>query len=180
MNGGSLHTYTDQIFVAGVGEDGQKVNPEGVKNGIELTKGTVAFEDQLYNEFYKNNAISLAKDGVSVVFNGQRVGLSGGSISIDDVGDQEGVVESQVDVSVDKNQGADASIGNSFGVSGIKVDSGVKSVTIGGDDDGATVTLVGGTDEEGNLKEVIDFADEGGSVKDRQQGNSGARPRRRG
>ena len=165
VNGGSLHTYTDQIFVAGVGEDGQKVNPEGVKNGIELTKGTVAFEDQLYNEFYKNNAISLAKDGVSVVFNGQRVGLSGGSISIDDVGDQEGVVESQVDVSVDKNQGADASIGNSFGVSGIKVDSGVKSVTIGGDDDGATVTLVGGTDEEGNLKEVIDFADEGGSVK---------------
>ena len=165
VNGGSLHTYTDQIFVAGVGEDGQKVNPEGVKNGIELTKGTVAFEDQLYNEFYKNNAISLAKDGVSVVFNGQRVGLSGGSISIDDVGDQEGVVESQVDVSVDKNQGADASIGNSFGVSGIKVDSGVKSVTIGGDDDGATVTLVGGTDEEGNLKEVIDFADEGGSAK---------------
>lgn len=165
VNGGSLHTYTDQIFVAGVGEDGQKVNPEGVKNGIELAKGTVAFEDQLYNEFYKNNAISLAKDGVSVVFNGQRVGLSGGSISIDDVGDQEGVVESQVDVSVDKNQGADASIGNSFGVSGIKVDSGVKSVTIGGDDDGATVTLVGGTDEEGNLKEVIDFADEGGSVK---------------
>lgn len=165
VNGGSLHTYTDQIFVAGVGEDGQKVNPEDVKNGIELTKGTVAFEDQLYNEFYKNNAISLAKDGVSVVFNGQRVGLSGGSISIDDVGDQEGVVESQVDVSVDKNQGADASIGNSFGVSGIKVDSGVKSVTIGGDDDGATVTLVGGTDEEGNLKEVIDFADEGGSVK---------------
>lgn len=165
VNGGSLHTYTDQIFVAGVGEDGQKVNPEGVKNGIELTKGTVAFEDQLYNEFYKNNAISLAKDGVSVVFNGQRVGLSGGSISIDDVGDQEGVVESQVDVSVDKNQGADASIGNSFGVSGIKVDSGVKSVTIGGDDDGATVTLVGGTDEEGNLKEVIEFADEGGSVK---------------
>lgn len=165
VNGGSLHTYTDQIFVAGVGEDGQKVNPEGVKNGIELTKGTVAFEDQLYNEFYKNNAISLAKDGVSVVFNGQRVGLSGGSISIDDVGDQEGVVESQVDVSVDKNQGADASIGNSFGVSGIKVDSGVKSVTIGGDADGATVTLVGGTDEQGNLKEVIDFADEGGSVK---------------
>ena len=165
VNGGSLHTYTDQIFKKGVGEDGQTVNPEGVKNGIELTKGTVAFEDQLYNEFYKNNAISLAKDGVSVVFNGQRVGLSGGSISIDDVGDQEGVVESQVDVSVDKNQGADASIGNSFGVSGIKVDSGVKSVTIGGDADGATVTLVGGTDEQGNLKEVIDFADEGGSVK---------------
>lgn len=165
VNGGSLHTYTDQIFVAGVGEDGQKVNPEGVKNGIELTKGTVAFEDQFYNEFYKNNAITLAKDGVSVVFNGQRVGLNGGTISIDDVGDQEGVIESQVDVSVDKNQGADASIGNSFGVSGIKVDSGVKSVTIGGDDDGATVTLVGGTDEEGNLKEVIDFADEGGSVK---------------
>lgn len=165
VNGGSLHTYTDQIFKEGVGKDGQTVNPKGVKSGIELSKGTVAFEDQLYNEFYKNNAISLAKDGVSVVFNGQRVGLSGGSISIDDVGDQEGVIESQVDVSVDKNQGADASIGNSFGVSGIKVDSGVKSVTIGGDDDGATVTLVGGTDEEGNLKEVIDFADEGGSVK---------------
>lgn len=165
VNGGSLHTYTDQIFVAGVGEDGQTVNPEGVKSGIELTKGTVAFEDQFYNEFYKNNAITLAKDGVSVVFNGQRVGLNGGTISIDDVGDQEGVIESQVDVSIDKNQGADASIGNSFGVSGIKVDSGVKSVTIGGDDDGATVTLVGGTDEEGNLKEVIDFADEGGSVK---------------
>lgn len=165
VNGGSLHTYTDQIFVAGVGEDGQTVNPEGVKSGIELSKGTVAFEDQLYNEFYKNNAISLAKDGVSVVFNGQRVGLSGGSISIDDVGDQEGVVESQVDVSIDKKQGADASIGNSFGVSSIKVDSGVKSVTIGGDADGATVTLVGGTDEQGNLKEVIDFADEGGSVK---------------
>lgn len=165
VNGGSLHTYTDQIFVAGVGEDGQTVNPEGVKSGIELTKGTVAFEDQFYNEFYKNNAITLAKDGISVVFNGQRVGLNGGTISIDDVGDQEGVIESQVDVSIDKNQGADASIGNSFGVSGIKVDSGVKSVTIGGDDDGATVTLVGGTDEEGNLKEVIDFADEGGSVK---------------
>lgn len=165
VNGGSLHTYTDQIFVAGVGEDGQTVNPESVKSGIELTKGTVAFEDQFYNEFYKNNVITLAKDGVSVVFNGQRVGLNGGTISIDDVGDQEGVIESQVDVSVDKNQGADASIGNSFGVSGIKVDSGVKSVTIGGDDDGATVTLVGGTDEEGNLKEVIDFADEGGSVK---------------
>lgn len=165
VNGGSRHTYTDQIFVAGVGEDGQTVNPEGVKSGIELTKGTVAFEDQFYNEFYKNNAITLAKDGVSVVFNGQRVGLNGGMISIDDVGDQEGVIESQVDVSIDKNQGADASIGNSFGVSGIKVDSGVKSVTIGGDDDGATVTLVGGTDEEGNLKEVIDFADEGGSVK---------------
>ena len=165
VNGGSLHTYTDQIFVAGVGEDGQTVNPEGVKSGIELSKGTVAFEDQLYNEFYKNNAISLAKDGVSVVFNGQRVGLSGGSISIDDVGDQEGVVESQVDVSIDKKQGADASIGNSFGVSSIKVDSGVKSVTVGGDADGATVTLVGGTDEQGNLKEVIDFADEGGSVK---------------
>ena len=165
VNGGSLHTYTDQIFVAGVGEDGQTVNPEGVKSGIELTKGTVAFEDQFYNEFYKNNAITLAKDGVSVVFNGQRVGLNGGTISIDDVGDQEGVIESQVDVSIDKNQGADASIGNSFGVSGIKVDSGVKSVTIGGDDNGATVTLVGGTDEEGNLKEVIDFADEGGSVK---------------
>lgn len=165
VNGGSLHTYTDQIFVAGVGEDGQTVNPEGVKSGIELTKGTVAFEDQFYNEFYKNNAISLAEKGVSVVFNGQRVGLNGGTISIDDVGDQEGVIESQVDVSIDKNQGADASIGNSFGVSGIKVDSGVKSVTIGGDADGATVTLVGGTDEEGNLKEVIDFADEGGSVK---------------
>lgn len=165
VNGGSLHTYTDQIFVAGVGEDGQKVNPEGVKNGIELTKGTVAFEDQFYNEFYKNNAITLAKDGVSVVFNGERVGLNGGTISIDDVGDQEGVTESQVDVSIDKNQGADASIGNSFGVSSIKVDSGVKSVTIGGDADGATVTLVGGTDEQGNLKEVIDFADEGGSVK---------------
>ena len=90
VNGGSLHTYTDQIFVAGVGEDGQKVNPEGVKNGIELTKGTVAFEDQFYNEFYKNNAITLAKDGVSVVFNGERVGLNGGTISIDDVGDQEG------------------------------------------------------------------------------------------
>lgn len=165
VNGGSLHTYTDQIFVAGVGEDGQTVNPESVKSGIELTKGTVAFEDQFYNEFYKNNVITLAKDGVSVVFNGQRVGLNGGTISIDDVGDQEGVIESQVDVSVDKNQGADASIGNSFGVSGIKVDSGVKSVTIGGDDDGATVTLVGGTDEQGNLKEVIDFADEGGSVK---------------
>lgn len=165
VNGGSLHTYTDQIFVAGVGEDGQTVNPEGVKSGIELTKGTVAFEDQFYNEFYKNNAITLAKDGVSVVFNGQRVGLNGGTISIDDVGDQEGVIESQVDVSIDKNQGADASIGNSFGVSGIKVDSGVKSVTIGGDADGATVTLVGGTDEQGNLKEVIDFADEGGSVK---------------
>lgn len=165
VNGGSLHTYTDQIFEAGVGEDGQKVNPEGVKNGIELTKGTVAFEDQFYNEFYKNNAITLAKDGVSVVFNGQRVGLNGGTISIDDVGDQEGVTESQVDVSIDKNQGADASIGNSFGVSSIKVDSGVKSVTIGGDADGATVTLVGGTDEQGNLKEVIDFADEGGSVK---------------
>lgn len=165
VNGGSLHTYTDQIFVAGVGEDGQTVNPEGVKSGIELTKGTVAFEDQFYNEFYKNNAITLAKDGVSVVFNGQRVGLNGGTISIDDVGDQEGVTESQVDVSIDKNQGADASIGNSFGVSSIKVDSGVKSVTIGGDADGATVTLVGGTDEQGNLKEVIDFADEGGSVK---------------
>lgn len=165
VNGGSLHTYTDQIFVAGVGEDGQTVNPEGVKSGIELTKGTVAFEDQFYNEFYKNNAITLAKDGVSVVFNGQRVGLSGGSISIDDVGDQEDVVESQVDVSIDDSNGADASIGNSFGVSGIKVDSGVKSVTIGGDADGATVTLVGGTDEQGNLKEVIDFADEGGSVK---------------
>ena len=165
VNGGSLHTYTDQIFEAGVGEDGQKVNPEGVKNGIELTKGTVAFEDQFYNEFYKNNAITLAKDGVSVVFNGERVGLNGGTISIDDVGDQEGVTESQVDVSIDKNQGADASIGNSFGVSSIKVDSGVKSVTIGGDADGATVTLVGGTDEQGNLKEVIDFADEGGSVK---------------
>lgn len=165
VNGGSLHTYTDQIFVAGVGEDGQTVNPEGVKSGIELTKGTVAFEDQFYNEFYKNNAITLAKDGVSVVFNGQRVGLNGGTISIDDVGDQEGVTESQVDVSIDKNQGADASIGNSFGVSSIKVDSGVNSVTIGGDADGATVTLVGGTDEQGNLKEVIDFADEGGSVK---------------
>lgn len=165
VNGGSLHTYTDQIFKEGVGKDGQTVNPEGVKSGIELSKGTVAFEDQLYNEFYKNNAISLAKDGVSVVFNGQRVGLSGGSISIDDVGDQEGVVESQVDVSIDDSNGADASIGNSFGVSGIKVDSGVKSVTIGGDTDGATVTLVGGTDEQGNLKEVIDFADEGGSVK---------------
>ena len=165
VNGGSLHTYTDQIFVAGVGEDGQTVNPEGVKSGIELSKGTVAFEDQLYNEFYKNNAISLAEKGVSIVFNGQRVGLNGGTISIDDVGDQEGVTESQVDVSIDKNQGADASIGNSFGVSSIKVDSGVKSVTIGGDADGATVTLVGGTDEQGNLKEVIDFADEGGSVK---------------
>lgn len=165
VNGGSLHTYTDQIFVAGVGEDGQTVNPEGVKSGIELTKGTVAFEDQFYNEFYKNNAISLAEKGVSIVFNGQRVGLNGGTISIDDVGDQEGVTESQVDVSIDKNQGADASIGNSFGVSSIKVDSGVKSVTIGGDADGATVTLVGGTDEQGNLKEVIDFADEGGSVK---------------
>lgn len=165
VNGGSLHTYTDQIFKKGVGKDGQTVNPEGVKSGIELSKGTVAFEDQFYNEFYKNNAISLAEKGVSVVFNGQRVGLNGGTISIDDVGDQEGVIESQVDVSIDKNQGADASIGNSFGVSGIKVDSGVKSVTIGGDDDGATVTLVGGTDEEGNLKEVIDFADEGGSVK---------------
>lgn len=165
VNGGSLHTYTDQIFKEGVGKDGQTVNPKGVKSGIELSKGTVAFEDQLYNEFYKNNAISLAKDGVSVVFNGQRVGLSGGSISIDDVGDQEGVVESQVDVSIDDSNGADASIGNSFGVSGIKVDSGVKSVTIGGDTDGATVTLVGGTDEQGNLKEVIDFADEGGSVK---------------
>lgn len=165
VNGGSLHTYTDQIFVAGVGKDGQTVNPEGVKSGIELSKGTVAFEDQFYNEFYKNNAISLAKDGVAVVFNGQRVGLSGGPISIDDVGDQEDVVESQVDVSIDDSNGADASIGNSFGVSGIKVDSGVKSVTIGGDADGATVTLVGGTDEQGNLKEVIDFADEGGSVK---------------
>lgn len=165
VNGGSLHTYTDQIFVAGVGEDGQTVNPEGVKSGIELTKGTVAFEDQFYNEFYKNNAISLAEKGVSIVFNGQRVGLNGGTISIDDVGDQEGVTESQVDVSIDKNQGADASIGNSFGVSSIKVDSGVKSVTIGGDADGATVTLVGGTDEQGNLKEVIDFANEGGSVK---------------
>lgn len=165
VNGGSLHTYTDQIFKEGVGKDGQTVNPEGVKSGIELSKGTVAFEDQLYNEFYKNNAISLAKDGVSVVFNGQSVGLSGGSISIDDVGDQEDVVESQVDVSIDDSNGADASIGNSFGVSGIKVDSGVKSVTIGGDADGATVTLVGGTDEQGNLKEVIDFADEGGSVK---------------
>lgn len=77
VNGGSLHTYTDQIFVAGVGEDGQTVNPEGVKSGIELTKGTVAFEDQFYNEFYKNNAISLAEKGVSVVFNGQRVGLNG-------------------------------------------------------------------------------------------------------
>ena len=165
VNGGSLHTYTDQIFKEGVGKDGQTVNPEGVKSGIELSKGTVAFEDQLYNEFYKNNAISLANDGVSVVFNGQSVGLSGGSISIDDVGDQEDVVESQVDVSIDDSNGADASIGNSFGVSGIKVDSGVKSVTIGGDADGATVTLVGGTDEQGNLKEVIDFADEGGSVK---------------
>lgn len=165
VNGGSLHTYTDQIFKKGVGKDGQTVNPEGVKSGIELSKGTVAFEDQFYNEFYKNNAISLAKDGVSVVFNGQRVGLNGGTISIDDVGDQEDVVESQVDVSIDDSNGADASIGNSFGVSGIKVDSGVKSVTIGGDADGATVTLVGGTDEQGNLKEVIDFADEGGSVK---------------
>lgn len=165
VNGGSLHTYTDQIFKKGVGKDGQTVNPEGVKSGIELSKGTVAFEDQFYNEFYKNNAISLAKDGVAVVFNGQRVGLSGGPISIDDVGDQEDVVESQVDVSIDDSNGADASIGNSFGVSGIKVDSGVKSVTIGGDADGATVTLVGGTDEQGNLKEVIDFADEGGSVK---------------
>lgn len=164
VNGGSLHTYTDQIFVAGVGEDGQTVNPEGVKSGIELTKGTVAFEDQFYNDFYKNNAINLAnEDGVSIVFNGKRVGLNGGSISIDDIGDQKDLVESKVDVSIDDS--TDASIGNSFGVSSIKVNSGVKSVTIGGDADGATVTLVGGTDEQGNLKEVIDFADEGGSVK---------------
>lgn len=164
VNGGSLHTYTDQIFVAGVGKDGQIVNPEGVKSGIELSKGTVAFEDQFYNDFYKNNAINLAnEDGVSIVFNGKRVGLNGGSISIDDIGDQKDLVESKVDVSIDDS--TDASIGNSFGVSSIKVNSGVKSVTIGGDADGATVTLVGGTDEQGNLKEVIDFADEGGSVK---------------
>lgn len=164
VNGGSLHTYTDQIFVAGVGKDGQTVNPEGVKSGIELSKGTVAFEDQFYNDFYKNNAINLAnEDGVSIVFNGKRVGLNGGSISIDDIGDQKDLVESKVDVSIDDS--TDASIGNSFGVSSIKVNSGVKSVTIGGDADGATVTLVGGTDEQGNLKEVIDFADEGGSVK---------------
>lgn len=164
VNGGSLHTYTDQIFKKGVGKDGQTVNPEGVKSGIELSKGTVAFEDQFYNDFYKNNAINLAnEDGVSIVFNGKRVGLNGGSISIDDIGDQKDLVESKVDVSIDDS--TDASIGNSFGVSSIKVNSGVKSVTIGGDADGATVTLVGGTDEQGNLKEVIDFADEGGSVK---------------
>ena len=148
INGGTLQTYTNQIFQAGVGEQGTITDPQGLKNpdGIEFTKGTLAFDDAYYNDFYKTEAGKLAGSGVSVVFNGENVDLEQGDVSLGDIEDKKDVIQSNVNVTISNPlTGNSVVIDKSFGVSTIKTEDGVKEIVINFDKE---VTLVGGDGKE--------------------------------
>lgn len=167
LDGATLTTYTDQIFIAGLGEDGTEKNPEGLKNEgrIDFIKGTVAFNDDLYNDYYKSNAAILTGNGVTVVFNGQNVNLPEGELNLDDVIDNPDVVESNANVAVSGDDATDGhvTLDKSFGVSTITAGEGVSAFEI---TDSKQITLVGGKNEDGSLKELISFvSDQNEGVK---------------
>ena len=161
IRGGTLTTFTDQIFAAGLNEEGSNTDPEALRLGGSLVfnDGTIAFNDARYNFMYADKAGTLlgASDAKRIVFNGQRVD-DDGKIDIGQLPESGSgsVVESNVTAIVkpDNDNATSATVNKSIGVSKIEVSGdSVRTVTIVA---GKNVTLVGSKDADG---EVITFAD---------------------
>lgn len=163
INTGALTTTTDQIFTISLGEDGT-AKEAGDLNGngqrVTFTGGSIAFNDEFYNSFYANSAAGLIGDGTRLVFNGALVDVEG-DMNIDDVVDDGNIIHSNVDVSIDDNsdtvQGGTSTISKDFGASSIKVADGINEVAIAKDN---SITLVGGEEKDGEVKELISFEGE--------------------
>ena len=167
---GTLATFSDQIFAEGLNENGSNTNPTDLTanaNKITFNGGSLAINDANYNLVYAQNAADLmgAQNGESVrlVFNGT-LNLNPDEpmnpdtpVDIGLIGNSQNLVLSDVDVKV-KTYGneTEASIDKSIGVSSVTVEKGVNKVNL---ETGNTLTLVGGTDAEGNGKELIKSAD---------------------
>lgn len=157
VNGGSLHTYTDQIFNTAAGSD--VYNPDGLKNDgrIEFTSGTLVLNDADYHKYYADWAGDLIGQGVTIKFTGNLHESMDGEIDFGDLQDQDKVVHGGVDavVGADEEGSSNATIDKSVGVSTIVAGDGVTSVSVSGD---KTLTLVGGSSENVS-KELISFGD---------------------
>lgn len=157
VNGGSLHTYTDQIFNTAAGSD--VYNPDGLKNDgrIEFTSGTLVLNDADYHKYYADWAGELIGQGVTIKFTGNLHESMDGEIDFGDLQDQDKVVHGGVDavVGADEEGSSNATIDKSVGVSTIVAGDGVTSVSVSGD---KMLTLVGGSSEN-ESKELISFGD---------------------
>lgn len=157
VNGGSLHTYTDQIFNTAAGSD--VYNPDGLKNDgrIEFTSGTLVLNDADYHKYYADWAGDLIGQGVTIKFTGNLHESMDGEIDFGDLQDQDKVVHGGADaiVGADEEGSSNATIDKSVGVSTIVAGDGVTSVSVSGD---KTLTLVGGSSEN-ESKELISFGD---------------------
>lgn len=157
VNGGSLHTYTDQIFNTAAGSD--VYNPDGLKNDgrIEFTSGTLVLNDADYHKYYADWAGDLIGQAVTIKFTGNLHESMDGEIDFGDLQDQDKVVHGGVDavVGADEEGSSNATIDKSVGVSTIVAGDGVTSVSVSGD---KTLTLVGGSSENVS-KELISFGD---------------------
>lgn len=156
--GGELTTTSDQIFANGLNEEGSTLATGGIREDgrFDFTGGTIAFNDEFYNDWYSADASSVLGSGVKIVFNGQlnQAGPSG-DMDIEDIPESGDVIHSNVDAVI--KDGGSTTVDKAMGVSSIKVQGDATSVTI---DSEGNVTLVGGNDGE-NPKEIIAFAGEG-------------------
>lgn len=156
---GVLTTTTDQLFTNALNAEGTNKDAGALnENGqhIDFVAGSIAFNDEFYNEFYSNSAAGLVGSNTTLVFNGTPVDVEG-DMDLDDVVDSDNTIHSNVDVAIGNEsesvKDGVATIDKSFGVSSINVADGVNEVAISQSN---TVTLVGGDD-----KELIAFAGEG-------------------
>ncbi len=156
---GVLTTTTDQLFTNALNAEGTNKDAGALnENGqhIDFVAGSIAFNDEFYNEFYSNSAAGLVGSNTTLVFNGTPVDVEG-DMDLDDVVDSDNTIHSNVDVAIGNESesvvNGVATIDKSFGVSSINVAEGVNEVAISQSN---TVTLVGGDD-----KELIAFAGEG-------------------
>ena len=166
---GTLATFSDQIFTTALNETGSNTDPSDLTaqaDKITFNGGSLAINDANYNLVYAQNAADLmgALNGESVrlVFNGT-LNLNPDEamnpdtpVDIGLIGDSPNLVLSDLDVQVQTyGSETEATIDKSVGVSSVTVTDGVNKVNL---EAGNTLTLVGGTGQDGQTKELISFA----------------------
>ena len=157
--GAGLSTYSDQIFVPGLNEEGNNPDVAGLRYGEDhllFAEGSsLTLRDAFYNADYLTNASALLKD-VDLTFTGQLVDASGDvqeSIDYDQVQEGQTLVQTDITAPAADKTGT-VTVDKTVGGQSLIVGEGATNVTVA---DGKTLTLVGSADGG----KLIDFAEEG-------------------
>ena len=157
--GAGLSTYSDQVFLPGLNEEGNNPDVAGLLYGedhLVFAEGSaLTLRDNFYNADYLTSASTLLKD-VDLTFTGQLVDASGDvqeAIDYDQVQEGQTLVQTGINAPAADETGT-VTVDKTVGGQSLIVGEGATNVAVS---EGKTLTLVGSADGG----KLIDFAEEG-------------------